>query len=170
MTPDRTWDPLRFQRGTRGFAAFVTALNAFIVLGVAAVVAPASGLPETAMAWVVILGLVGGISHLVAVVGLVRARAWARSLVAYLAAGGIGVAVFSLLMTWRAGEPMLGAGGETAVGFFIWMVGAWAVAARFTLKAYAWRVARPRPVAVTPTPAPAVRTSRPVIRLVSTAA
>ncbi|CAN5559996.1 hypothetical protein BH20CHL7_BH20CHL7_19700 [soil metagenome] len=54
MTADRTWDPLRFQRGTRGFAAFVTALNALIVLGVAAVVAPASGLPDPAMAWVFI--------------------------------------------------------------------------------------------------------------------
>ena len=27
MTPDRTWDPIRFRRGTRGFAALVTAIN-----------------------------------------------------------------------------------------------------------------------------------------------
>ena len=25
--PDRTYDPIRFHRGTRGFAAFFTALN-----------------------------------------------------------------------------------------------------------------------------------------------
>ncbi|MGK2851573.1 MAG: hypothetical protein ACSLFN_11765 [Candidatus Limnocylindrales bacterium] len=50
MTPDRTWDPLRFQRGTRGFAAFVTAINGFVLLGVGAVVAPATDLPDPAMA------------------------------------------------------------------------------------------------------------------------
>lgn len=136
MTPDRTWDPLRFQRGTRGFATFVTAINGLAVLGVAGVVAPATDLPDPAMAWVVMAGLAAGITHLVAVVGLIRGRAWARSLVGYLAAAGIGAALFALLMTWRAQEPVLGAGGSTANGFFIWMIGAWLVAARFTFKAY----------------------------------
>jgi hypothetical protein len=79
MTPDRTWDPLRFQRGTRGFAAFVTALNGFAVLGAALVVAPAAGLPAPLDAWVVILGTAAGIAHLVAAVGLVRARAGRRT-------------------------------------------------------------------------------------------
>lgn len=144
MTPDRTWDPLRFQRGTRGFAAFVTALNAFVVLGVAAVAAPSADLPDPLLAWVVILGLAAGIAHLVAVVGLVRARAWARPLVAYLAAGGIGVAVFALLMTWRAGESVLGAGGGTAIGFYLWMVGAWAVAVWCVLRTFEGDASRGR--------------------------
>lgn len=136
MTPDRTWDPLRFQRGTRGFAAFVTAINGFALLGIAGVVAPASDLPDPAMAWVVIAGLAAGIAHLVALIGLIRGRAWARSLVGYLAAAGIGAALFALLMTWRAQEAVLGAGGSTANGFFVWMIGSWLVATRFTFKAY----------------------------------
>lgn len=137
MTPDRTWDPLRFQRGTRGFAAFVTAINGFVLLGVGAVVAPATDLPDPAMAWVVAPAVAAGIAHLVAVVGLIRARAWARPLIGYLAAGGIGTAVFAVLMTWRAEEAMLGASGSTAIGFYIWMIGSWLVATRFAFKAYA---------------------------------
>lgn len=61
---------------------------------------------------------------------------------AYLAAGGIGVAVFALLMTWRAGEPMLGAAGGTAVGFYLWKIGSWVVAAWFVLKTFAWDTSR----------------------------
>jgi hypothetical protein len=136
MTPDRTWDPLRFQRGTRGFAAFVTALNGFAVLGAALVVAPAAGLPAPLDAWVVILGTAAGIAHLVAAVGLVRARAWAPNAVAYLAAAGIGSAVFALLMIARASVAILGAADATAIGFFLWMVATWLVAARFARKAY----------------------------------
>lgn len=136
MTPDRTWDPLRFQRGTRGFAAFVTAINGFVLLGVGAVVAPATDLPDPAMAWVVAPAVAAGIAHLVAVVGLVRARPWARPLVGYLAAGGIGAAAFAVLMNWRAEEAVLGASGSTAIGFYLWMIGSWLVATRFAFKAY----------------------------------
>lgn len=137
MTPDRTWDPIRFQRGTRGFAAFVTAINGFVLLGVGAVVAPGTDLPDPAMAWIVAPAVAAGIAHLVAVVGLIRARAWARPLVGYLAAGGIGAAVFAVLMTWRAEEAVLGASGSTAIGFYLWMIGSWLVAARFAFKAFA---------------------------------
>lgn len=154
MTPDRTWDPLRFQRGTRGFAAFVTAINGFVLLGVGAVVAPATDLPDPAMAWVVAPAVAAGIAHLVAVVGLVLARTWARPLVGYLAAVGIGAAVFAVLMNWRAEEAVLGALGSTAIGFYLWMIGSWLVAARFTFKAFARpATALPRETAVSlPTP------------------
>ena len=137
MTPDRTWDPIRFQRGTRGFAAFITALNGFAVLGASLVVAPAVGLPDPLGAWVVILGTFAGIAHFVAVVGLVRARDWAPDLVSYLAAAGIGVSVFALLMIGRAGEAVLGAADATAIGFFAWMIVTWLIAMRFARKAYA---------------------------------
>lgn len=136
MTPDRTWDPLRFQRGTRGFAAFVTALNGFAVLGATTVVAPQSGLPDPLLGWVVILGTATGIAHLIAVVGLIQARDWAADLVTYLAAAGVGVAVFAMLMIGRAGEAVLGASDATALGFFAWMIGSWLVATRFARKAY----------------------------------
>ena len=137
MTTDRTWDPLRFQRGTRGFAAFVTALNGFAVLGASLVVAPAAGLPAPLDAWVVILGTAAGIAHLVAAFGLVRARDWAPTLVGYLSAAGIGTAFFALLMIARANEAILGAADATAIGFFLWMIGTWTIAARFARKAYA---------------------------------
>ena len=140
MTPDRTWDPLRFQRGTRGFAAFLTALNGFAVLGASIVVAPQTGLPDPLLGWVVILGTAAGIGHLVAVVGLIRARDWAPDLVTYLAAAGVGVAVFAMLMIGRAGEAVLGATDATALGFFAWMIGSWLVA---TTDALAAKVAYP---------------------------
>jgi hypothetical protein len=136
MTPDRTWDPLRFQRGTRGFAAVVTALNGFVVLGFGAFVVPSAGLPAPADAWIATVAIAAGIAQLVAVVGLVRGRAWARNAVLYLAAAGVGAAVFGLLLVWRAGEPIVGSADQTTIGFFVWMIGSWLIAARFTLKAY----------------------------------
>lgn len=136
MTPDRTWDPKRFQRGTRGFAAFMTALNGFIVLGFGAVVVPAAGLPAPADAWLTGVAIAAGIAQLVAVVGLVRARTWARSTVLYVAAGGIGAMTFAMLLITRAGEPILGAADQTTIGFLVWMIGSWLVAARFTYMAY----------------------------------
>ena len=136
MTPDRTWDPKRFQRGTRGFAAFMTALNGFIVLGFGAIVVPAAGLPAPADAWLTGLAIAAGLVQLVAVVGLVRGRTWARSLVLYLAAAGIGAVTFGFLLVARAGEPILGSADQTTLGFFIWMIGSWLVAARFTYQAY----------------------------------
>lgn len=136
MTPDRTWDPLRFQRGTRGFAAVVTALNGLVVLGVGALVVPAAGLPAPADAWIAGLAMAAGLVHLAAVVGLVRGRTWARAAVLYLAAAGIGVATFGILLVWRATEPVLGTADQTTIGFLVWMIGAWLVAARFTFKAF----------------------------------
>jgi hypothetical protein len=166
MNPDRTWDPLRFQRGTRGFAAFVTTLNGLAVLGVSAVVAPAAGLPEPLVSWIVILGVAAGIAHLVAVVGLIRARTWARNLVLYLAGAGIGVSAFAILMIARAGEPILGAGDTTALGFFAWMIGTWLVAARFAFKAFARPTTRRRPHVTLPAPRivkPTLPAVRPVV-------
>jgi hypothetical protein len=153
--PDRSWDSMRFQRGTRGFAAFVTLINGFVTLGLATVVAPSAGLPEPLLSWIVIGGLAAGIVQLAAVIGLVRARRWARSAVAYTAAAGIGTAAFSLLMLTRAGEPVLGAADQTAIGFFVWMIGAWLVASRFVFKAYADPTRRPA-VVVTELPAPSL--------------
>ena len=46
--PDRTYDQVRFHRGSRGFAAFVTGLNASILLGLALFVTPTLGLTQPA--------------------------------------------------------------------------------------------------------------------------
>ena len=176
--PDRTWDPLRYQRGTRGFAAFLTLINGVLTLGLSTVVAPSAGLPEPLATWVVGAGLAGGVVQLAAVVGLIGARRWARSAVAYTAAAGIGTAAFSLLMLTRAGEPVLGAADQTAVGFFVWMIGAWLAATRFVLKAYADPTRRPAVVVTelampdrpTPTSVAAVRPRAAILRPLAGAA
>lgn len=126
--PDRTYDPVRFHRGTRGFAAFVTIINGFAVLAFGALVAPLSDVGATLGAWLSIVGIAAGIAHLVAVYGLIRGRAWSGRLVAYLAAGGIGAAVFALLLITRAGEAILGASDLSTVGYLVWMIGSWTVA------------------------------------------
>ncbi|HYH94120.1 MAG TPA: hypothetical protein VD763_13240 [Candidatus Saccharimonadales bacterium] len=159
MTPDRTWDPIRFQRGTRAFAALVTFINGAIVLGVGLVVAPAADLPHPLAAWVIGVAIAVGIGHLVAVVALVQARPWAAQLVAYLAAVGIGAAVFAFLLVTRAGIDVLGAGGATTAAFLVFMTGWWLVGTRFALKAFAPARREPldaTPVAATTNPAPAV--------------
>jgi hypothetical protein len=158
------YDPIRFQRGTRGFAAFLTALNGFAVLGLGAFVLPASDLPDPAMAWAVGLFVVAGILHLVASVGLIRARRWARDLVGYLAAAGIGTAVFGLLMVARAQMPLGGPDMASTIGFFLWMIGTWAVAARFAFRAFAMpTTARPRLTVVSSTPAAPVTNAAPAV-------
>jgi hypothetical protein len=137
MTPDRTWDPIRFQRGTRAFATLVTFLNGVVVLSIGLVVAPSADLPHPLAAWVIGISLAVGIGHLVAAVALVQARPWAAHLVAYLAAIGIGAAAFAFLLVTRAGVDVLGAGGATTAAFLVFMTGWWLVGTRFALKAFA---------------------------------
>ena len=139
----RGYDPLRFRRGTRGFATLVTALNGFIVLGVGTVVLPATRLPELGFGWVVPLVVVAGILHFAAVVGLIRGRTWSRSIVGYLAAAGIGVAAYSQLALFTgldlfAATSALPAdqAGREGFGLSAWMIGSWLVAARFAITAF----------------------------------
>lgn len=146
--PDRTWDPIRFHRGTRGFAAFVTIVNGLAVLAFGAVVAPRSDVGSPLVVWLTIIGIAAGLAHFVAVYGLIRGRRWSGSLVAYLAAAGIGASAFAILMIGRAGEAVLGASDATAVGYFVWMIGAWLVATRFALKPFRTTSRARRTVAV----------------------
>jgi hypothetical protein len=170
--PDRTWDPIRFQRGTRGFAAFLTIINGLAVLAFGAVVTPMSGVGSPLGAWLSIIGIAAGIAHLIAVYGLIRGRRWSGSLVAYLAAAGIGASVFAILLIARAGEAVLGAADASAIGFFLWMTGSWLVATRFALKPFRTPAAPRREVADLPAPrvvAP-VATHRRVISVSAAAA
>jgi hypothetical protein len=141
--PDRTYDRVRFHRGSRGFAAFVTGLNASVLLGLALFATPSLGLSQPAASWFVILAGAAGIGHVAAVVGLIRGRAWSGALVGYLAAGGIAVAGFGAL-AGATGLEILGAERGTSVGFFIWMIGSWLVATRFALKAFTYSRPVPR--------------------------
>ncbi len=141
--PDRTYDRVRFHRGSRGFAAFVTGLNGAILLGLALFVTPALNLGQPASSWFVILAGGAGIGHFAAVVGLIRGRAWSGALVGYLAAAGIAVAGFGALAA-VTGLDIFGARQGTAVGFFIWMIGSWLVATRFALKAFTYTRPAPR--------------------------
>jgi hypothetical protein len=140
--PDRTYDRVRFHRGSRWFAALVTGINASILLGLALFVTPTLALTPPADSWFVIL--VGGsaIAHLAAVVGLVCGRAWSGALVGYLAAAGIAVAGFGALAA-ATGLEIFGADRGTAVGFFVWMIGWWLVATRYAIRSFDH--ARPAP-------------------------
>ena len=152
--PDRTYDQVRFHRGSRGFAAFVTGLNATILLGLALFVTPSLGLTQPAASWFVIIVGAAAIGHIAAVVGLIRGRAWSGALVGYLAAAGIAVAGFGVLAA-ATGLEIFGAENGTAVGFFIWMIGSWLIATRYALRPFSYarpvprqarpRVARPAP-------------------------
>jgi hypothetical protein len=161
----RRYDPIRYRRGTRGFAAVVTTLNGLVVLGLGAVVVPSLGLPTVGVNWLVPVAVAAGILHIVAAVGLIRGKAWSRSLVAYLSAAGIGVAGYGLL----AVATDLDVFGATStlppdqaiadgVGFLVWMIGSWLVAARFAFVAFAPAPSRPA-VEIAPASLPVPRTA-----------
>jgi len=158
--PDRTWDPIRFRRGTRGFAAVVTTINGLIVLGIGLFVAPTAGLPEPLVAWVVGLTIAAGIAHLVAAAGLVRARPWAAALTGYLAAAGVAASTFAILMVARAELDIFGATGATTAAFFGFMIAWFVVGARFALHAFAPAKAAVRVGPVTPVPSATPAPSR----------
>ena len=141
--PDRTYDRVRFHRGSRGFAAFVTGLNASILLGLALFATPSLGLSQPAASWFVILAGGAGIAHVAAVVGLIRGRAWSGALVGYLAAAGIAVAGFGALAA-ATGLEIVGAERGTALGFFIWMIGSWLVATRYAVRPFTYTRPQPR--------------------------
>ncbi len=143
IAPDRTYDRVRYHRGSRGFAAFATGLNAAVLLGLAVFATPAMDLAQPAASWFVILAGGAGIAHIAAVVGLIRGRAWGGSLVGYLAAAGIAVAGFGALAA-ATGLEIFGSERGTAVGFFLWMIGSWLVATRFALKAFTYPRPAPR--------------------------
>jgi hypothetical protein len=139
------------RRGTRGFAAFLTGLAGFVILAVGAVVLPTTTLAAVALSWLIPLTVAFGIAHFVAAWGLIRRAGWSGSLTGYLAAVGIGVAAFGLLLTLTGADPF----GATSrlpsdrawaegLGLLIWMIGLWVFAARFALKAVP-PVGRPAP-------------------------
>jgi len=143
------------RRGTRGFAAFVTTLSGLVVLGVGAVVLPTVRLDSVALSWLIPLTVAFGIAHLVAAYGLIRRREWSGRLVGYLAAIGIGVATYGLILTVTGVDPF----GATSklpsarawaegLGLLIWMIGLWLIAARYAFKAV--RPVKPNPAAIRP--------------------
>jgi uncharacterized membrane protein YagU involved in acid resistance len=132
------------RRGTRGFAAFVTLLAGFVVLAVGIVVLPSTSLDQLVLSWLVPLTIAFGLGHLVAAYGLIRRRAWSRDLTSYLAAIGIGVAAYGLLLALTGMDPF----GATSklpsdrawaegMGLLIWLIGLWLVAARYAFKGIA---------------------------------
>lgn len=149
------------RRGTRGFAAFVTTLAGLVVLGVGAVVLPTVHLDSVALSWLIPLTVAFGIGHLVAAYGLIRRREWSGRLVGYLAAIGIGVATYGLILTLTGVDPF----GATSklpsarawaegLGLLIWMIGLWLIAARYAFKAF--RPVKPNPAAIRPVAATGV--------------
>lgn len=131
------------RRGSRGFAVFLTGLAGFVVLGIGAVVLPTTTLERVPMAWLVPASIVFGLAHFVAAFGLIKRRAWSATLVGYLAAIGVGVAAYGLLVTLTGLDPFGATSslpGDQAraegLGLLLWMIGLWALAARFALRAF----------------------------------
>ena len=154
MTAPTTLPRYAHRRGTRGFAAFVTTLAGFVVLGVGAVVLPTVQFDSIALSWLIPLTIAFGVAHFVAAYGLIRRRAWSGRLVGYLAAIGIGIAAYGLILTLTGMDPF----GATStlpssrawaegLGLLIWMIGLWLVAARYAFKAF--RPIKPNPAAIT---------------------
>lgn len=150
MTPARAgWgtDPrplprYAYRRGTRWVAALAIGLAGFVLLGIGAVVLPTSGLHGLALSWLIPLTVAFGTAHGVAAVGLVRRGPWAASLTGYLAAIGIGIAAYGLLVTLTGLDPF----GATSslpsdvaraqgIGLLLWMTGLWLLAARKAVRA-----------------------------------
>jgi hypothetical protein len=130
------------RRGTRGFGAFVIGLAGFVVLGVGAVVLPSLSFDRVAMAWLIPLTISFGIGHFVAAFGLIRRRVWSANMTGYLAAIGIGVASYGLLVTLTGLDPFGATStlpGDQAraegVGLLFWMIGLWLVSVRFAARA-----------------------------------
>ena len=170
----RTYDPVRFHRGTRGFAAFLTALNGFVVFGATLFVVPTLPIDSLAVTWAVILGTTIGIAHFVAVVGLIRGRRWSASLVGYLATIGIAISVFGALVS-ATGLSIFGAEVGTSIGFFLWMIGTYLVAARFAFKPFTFTPQAHRVMAAVAKPVPDARPvtgarKRTVVRPIAAAA
>lgn len=131
------------RRGTRGFAAFAVGLAGFVVLGFGAVVLPTIALDRVAMSWLITLSIAFGIAHFVAAVGLVLHSEWSPGLTSYLAAIGIGVAAYGLLVSLTGLDPF----GATSslpdnqaraegMGLLLWMIGLWTVSARFAIRGF----------------------------------
>ena len=142
MTPNAYPSSARSRRrGTRGFGAFVTAIAGFVSLAVGTVVLPATSLDRIALSWLIPLAIAFGIAHFVAVVSLVRGRAWSARLTGYLAGIGIGVAAYGLLVTLTGLDPFGASSSLPAnearaegLGLMVWMIGLWLVAARFAMR------------------------------------
>jgi hypothetical protein len=141
MTSTTTLPRTAHRRGTRGFAASVTLLAGFAVLGIGAVVLPNSTLSSLALSWLVPLTVAFGIGHLVAAYGQIRGRAWSAALTGYLAAVGLGVTAYGALLVLTGLDPFAITSTRPAaeasaqgVGLLLWMSGLWLVAARFAWK------------------------------------
>jgi hypothetical protein len=141
MTSTTTLPRTAHRRGTRGFAAFVTLLAGFAVLGIGAVVLPNTTLSPLALSWLVPLTVAFGILHLVAAYGQIRGRTWSAPLTGYLAAIGLGVTAYGTLLVLTGLDPFKltsSLPGEKAsaegLGLLLWMSGLWLIAARFAWK------------------------------------
>lgn len=126
------------RRGSRAFGALVITLAGFVVLGVGTVVLPGLALDRIAMAWLILLTVPFGFVHFIAAYGLLRRRTWSADLTGYLAAAGLGVAAYGLLVTMTGLDPFGATSslpGDQAraegIGLLVWMAGLWVVAARF---------------------------------------
>lgn len=137
------------RRGTRGFAALVIGLAGLVVAGVGLAVLPWSNLDGLALSWLIPLTISFAIAHFAAVYGLIARRNWSASLTGYIAATGIGVAAYGLMATLTGLDPFGATSALPAaqaraegLGLLVWMIGLWAIAARYAIRAFEPTAAR----------------------------
>ena len=120
-------------RGSRLAASFLLFLTGFAVLAVGATVVPAAVWPGSA--WVLIpLVIAFGVVHLVALVGLIRGRTWARDLAVSIAETGGGIAIAAGIAL-AMGANLIGSASALpadvaraeAAGLVAWFVGLYAL-------------------------------------------
>jgi len=136
IAPVRAYDPIRYHRGTRGFAAFVTTFSGIVVLALSSFVVPGLSLDRTVASWAILLGIVTGVAHIVAAVGLIRGKRWSGELVGYLAAAGIGVSLTVALMTATDLFDPFGVDRGTTIAIALWLSFWWLIAARYALRPF----------------------------------
>ncbi len=121
-------------RGSRLAASFLLFLTGFAVLAVGFTVIPAVAV-RPGSAWVLVpLVIAFGVVHLVALVGLVRGRSWARDLAVSIAEAGGGIAIAAGIalalganLIWSTSTLPADVARAEAAGLVAWFVGLYAL-------------------------------------------
>ena len=112
-------------RGSRLAASFFLVLTGFAVLAIALFTLPAA-VGHGGAWWIVPLGIVAGILHFTALVGIARGRDWGRTLAVLIAEFGGGIAILGAIALLTGAHPF-GASAATGVGLLAWSLGVYAL-------------------------------------------
>jgi len=136
--PVRAYDPIRYHRGSRAFAALVTTISGIVVLAMSSFVVPGLSLDRSVATWAILAGTVAGVAHIAAAAGLIRGRRWSAELVGYLAAAGIGTSLtVALMATTDLFDPFHIDRG-TSIAVALWLSTWWLIAVRYAIRPFSF--------------------------------